>query len=461
MLYKDSVLAERAEQANVAQFVSFGPGKRPLARHVCIRGFSNTARLTLERLIAQLLHVTLEHSVNVRAFDPEQPKAHEFIYGLKSTTEVVAHVRRLAAAGLYTIVNETVDVGDGGVSGVAYGGVIEFAPDDTPRCVEKPGTASLPRQVGLRLLETVYGFKPQLDQADNVRTEFSLHPLGRGVRNDHTIIWEEERTEPIELRAAISWPNVFSRLIGDKAFGLLLADALELPVPATTVMARRVAPFHFGRSTGTGEYWFRTCPREPAPGRFTTRRGWIDPFKLMALEDPEATDIASVLSQEGVGAAYSGAAAADRGMAARIIEGVRGGGQAFMLGTSPPERVPGPVVAAVEDLLSRATAQLGAVRLEWCYDGQRAWVLQLQQASTLPRGGVVYPGIARIEHHFAVQDGLEALRKLAKQLEGSGEGVVLEGNVGVTSHFGDVLRRAKIPSRIETSERYEAFNADA
>jgi hypothetical protein len=33
-----------------------------------------------------------------------------------------------------------VDIEDGGVSGVAYGDMLEFAPGDTPRYVEKPGT---------------------------------------------------------------------------------------------------------------------------------------------------------------------------------------------------------------------------------------------------------------------------------------------------------------------------------
>ena len=82
---------------------------------------------------------------------------------------------------------------------------------------------------------------------------------------------------------------------------------LDLPVPRTTVIARGVAPFRFGRTTETGETWIRTCPVEQVPGRFTTQRGWRDPFRLMAEEDPEGTKLSSVLAQEGVEAAYSGA----------------------------------------------------------------------------------------------------------------------------------------------------------
>lgn len=134
--FKDSILAELANHANVAQFASFGPGAEPAIRHVCIYGASTGEFKTVEGAVADLIRKSVERSVNVRAFDPEQPKSHEFLYGLSDVAEAVGHVRRLAAEGLFTIANETVDVGDGGVSGVIYGGVIEFAPDDTPRCVE-------------------------------------------------------------------------------------------------------------------------------------------------------------------------------------------------------------------------------------------------------------------------------------------------------------------------------------
>src|SRR5262249_6826164 len=148
--------------------------------------------------------------------DPYQPKAHEFLYGLTNVDEVASHVRRLAACGLYTIVNETVDIADGGVSGVQLGDIIEFAPDDTPRCVEKPGVASLPRLLALRLLRTVYGFAPDLEFPAGVRTEFSIHPARRGIRKSHTLVWELEQMSAIHLEPTFIWPNRFSRLIGDK-----------------------------------------------------------------------------------------------------------------------------------------------------------------------------------------------------------------------------------------------------
>jgi hypothetical protein len=85
-------------------------------------------------------------------------------------------------------------------------------------------------------------------------------------------------------------------MIGDKAFGLLMADRLGAHVPRTLVVARRIAPFTFGRETGSTEIWTRTCPVEPHPGLYTTLKGWTDPFALLQAEDPEGRVLASATS---------------------------------------------------------------------------------------------------------------------------------------------------------------------
>src|SRR5262249_24547277 len=156
-------------------------------------------------------------------------------------------------------------------------------------------------------LQRVYGFAPTFPTG-RWRIEFSIHPVPRGHREGHTILWEAEHEGSNQTVSHVRWPNRFSRFIGDKAFGLLLADCLGFWVPSTRVISRSVAPFSFGTSTGTGEPWIRTCPVEPVPGKFTTLRGWTDPFVLLAREDPDGRRIASVLSQEGVRTVYSGAA---------------------------------------------------------------------------------------------------------------------------------------------------------
>ncbi|HEX8128107.1 MAG TPA: hypothetical protein VF527_03330 [Pyrinomonadaceae bacterium] len=449
-LIKDAVLDRVSEMANVAQFVSFAPEVRQ--RYARIRDYEPNHKFeSVERAVETLLAASPDNSVNVRSFTPENPKSREFIYGLRTVEEAVAGVRRLAAEGLYTIVNETVNVGDGGVSGVALGDVIEVAPGDTPRAVEKPGTVSFAREMGLRLLERVYHFRPALDFAPDLRVEFSIHPLRRGFRHDHTIVWELEQVGLTHSTAETRWPNKFSRFIGDKAFGLLVADMLGLPVPATTVFARHLAPFTFGRETGTGETWIRTCPVVQDPGHYTTQRGWLDPFKLMHEEDPEATNIASVLAQEGIDATFSGSLIVQADGEIRI-EGTRGYGDRFMVGEAQLSVLPEETLVEVRRLYEAAARHLGAVRMEWVHakDG-RTWIVQLHRGRTSSQGAVIHKGEASVYHRFDVTRGIDELRKLISAVEGRGEGIILVGQVGVTSHLGDLLRKAEIPSRVEPS----------
>jgi hypothetical protein len=59
---------------------------------------------------------------------------------------------------------------------------------------------------------------------------------------------------------------------------------------------------------------------------------------------------------------------------------------------------------------------------------------------------IIVPGVASEFIDFKVKDGLESLRELISHLSRTGKGIRLVGNVGVTSHFGDVLRKSGIPS---------------
>lgn len=460
MHYKDAILDRLATRANVAQFVSFDPNLEQ--RYSRILGYeANCSFPSLREAIATILSQSFEGSVNVRSFDPSSPKSREFIYGLKEPGKVEEAVRRLASRGLYTIVNETIDVCDGGVSGVLLGDIIEFAPCDTPRCVDKPGTAALPRQLGLRLLETVYGFTPALDYDPSIRVEFSIHPLRRGFRHEHTIIWELEDIGASHTKAEIYWPNNFSRFIGDKAYGLLIADLLGLPVPEATVIGRRVAPFRLGHPTGSAEIWIRTCPTEQIAGKFSTYRGWHDPFKLMSEEDTQGDAIASILAQAGIEADYSGALVVPEKQEAEngqeiIIEGTQGYGDEFMTGRKKKTVLPDEVVSSVKNLYNKAASKLGPVRMEWVADRKQVWIVQFHRGATQSFGRTIYPGSASTYHEFEVEQGLEALRKLISTVEGKDEGIILVGDIGITSHFADVLRRAEIPSTIEPAQAVSA-----
>jgi hypothetical protein len=449
---KDEMLSRLAQHANVAQFVSFGPGRDLPQRHARLRGHRpDHTFVGAAEAVGALLALAGSGSVNVRSFAAGSPRGSPFSYGLTSGDDVLATLRARAAGGLHTIVNETIDVDDGGVSGVALGGLVEFAPGDTPRSVERPGTVALAHGQAVALVRTVYGFTPDLEAAPGERVEFSVHPLVAGVRQTHTVVWETERVGPAPLAKPLTWPNRFSRFLGDKAFGLLVADLHGLPVPATTVVGRRVAPFRFGRPTGGKEWWIRTCPAEPVPGRFTTQRGWRDPFALLSEEDPSGTAIASVLAQEGVAARWSGAALPD-GAGGLLVEGVAGSGEDFMLARAAPATLPEEVADDVRRVGSRAAAALGPVRFEWAHDGAVAWVVQLHLATVAASGATIYPGTPSRWRRFDPSLGLERLRELIATVP-PGEGVELTGDVGVTSHAGDLLRRAAIPSRLDGLRR--------
>ncbi len=442
------ILDRLARRGNVAQFVAFRPEGGAPRQSFCRMAGHEPNELFLDpwQAVDALLAVSGEGKVNVRSYLPDEPRSREFVYGLATTDEATSALLRLTAEGLHTIVNETIDVSDGGVSGVVQGATIEFAPDDTPRCVEKPGVASLPFTHGLELLTTVYGFAPELEAHDGERTEFSIHPRPRGWKRSHTLVWEHEGGVEPATPASSRWPNRFSRMIGDKAFGLLIADRLGAPVPRTLVVARRVAPFYFGRATGSTEIWTRTCPSEPHPGLYTTVKGWTDPFALLHAEDPGGQVLASVLRQDAVCAGHSGAAivGSDGELA---IEGRRGEGDRLMLGLDRPEPLPGFVADEVRSLHRRLSSTLGPVRLEWVHDGTRAWVVQLHLGATSSAGSILVPGQAEEWVRFPVERGLAELRRALDRLP-AGAGLVLVGEVGLTSHVADLVRKAGAPARL-------------
>jgi hypothetical protein len=445
---KDRSLDELARVGNVAQFVSFAPeGGHATQQFSRVAGHEpNHVFATNYDAIVSLLASSPDGTINLRSFTPDSPRSRDFYYGLADADEAHSIAARLSREGLFVIANETVDVSDGGVSGVVQGGVIEVAPDDTPRCVEKEGVASLPIAWGLSIIRCVYGFQPDIVDAGKGRLEFSVHPKPRGWRKTHTLMWEYEASDSAPVNASLSWPNRFSRHIGDKAFGLLIATAIGLPVPKTTVFARRVAPFSFGEPTGSFEVWTRTCPIEQEPGRFTTVKGWIDPFKLLLMEDPNGSAIASILSQSAVRARFSGAAITDRD-GRPVIEGAQGEGDRFMLGEKAPESLPSQIISDVEKMYAKVVSALGAVRFEWVHDGEGVWIVQLHKGGTSSDAAMLVPGEATEWAVFKASQGLENLRHFLAELPDN-VGVQIEGEVGLTSHFADLLRKTRRPARI-------------
>lgn len=442
---KDTVLAQLSTEHNVASFVSFTP-YTPRLRYQVLPGVGLRRDASVEVAIENLIAASPSKSVNVRTFTPLTSKGNPFYYGLTTVDQALERVQSSAADGYYTIVNETLDVHDGGVSGVSLGGVLEFSPDRTPRGVEGEGSARFPVELGNRLLKTVYGEFVTVPHHAGQRIEFSVHPRNVGHRQEHVIVWEREDVEAVNLPAPISWPNAFSAMIGDKAFGLMVADLCGAHVPRTTVISRRVAPFLFGRSTQTAEWWLRTAPREQDPGRFTTVKGWTDPFALLAKEDVDGK-LASVLAQESVRATYSGATVPTSGDSANLVEGVAGYGDAFMLGESETVDLPGRVQSQVQEVISKLTEVLGPVRIEWAADGRDVWVLQLHARPGDLDAGQISPGEADEWVRFDPKGGLDQLHDLVDHALEVGAGIEVTRPIGVTSHVGDILRKAHVPAR--------------
>ena len=237
--FKDEGLNALAEIGNVAQFVSFAPEKSPQQRFSRVRGCKANHRFaSLREAIEVLLVAAPERRINLRTFRPGRPEGNPFIRELSDVDEIISRILNLACEqGFYVIANEAIDIHDGGVSGVMQGGQIEFAPDATPRCVDDPevDTAELPTEVALRMLQAVYGVPLSFPSDKGARIEFSVHPGRRGWKHEHSVIWQWDRIQgQPELRWG-KWPHAFSRMLGDKAYGLVVADSVGLLVPRTLV----------------------------------------------------------------------------------------------------------------------------------------------------------------------------------------------------------------------------------
>ena len=410
----------------------------------------------LKNCIIDLIKYSNSKAINIRSFSIKAMKGNNLVYGKNADDidEIIDIIYENCNANKYSIINEMIDVNDGGVSGVVFGNIIEFAPNDTPKCVEKPNVCFLEKNMGIHMLKTVYGFSPKFNFEDKYRVEFSLHPRREGILREHTIIWEYEEFEKQKYDIKMKWPNKFSQFIGDKTFGLIVADYLGFNVPYTTVISRNIAPFSFGKETGLKEKWIRTVPIVKEPGKYYTGDKWVDPFLLMQSEESKGSkeiNIASILSQSAVESIYSGGAIVAKDEENDIIEGVVGKGDDFMLGIHKKNSLPASLLDSLKVLLNRIRGYysiLGEVSIEWVFDGTQIWIVQLNQLNNSGRGKVIVFGNPIAYEKFSVSEGLERLREKINEVKEKNIGIELLGDVGLCSHFGDLLRQSKVPSFI-------------
>lgn len=454
-LLKDDKLSFMYEKmgCNIARYISVAPSKE--IRYINI-DMEYEYKDNLKNCIIDLIKYSNSKAINIRSFSIKAMKGNNLVYGKNADDidEIIDIIYENCNANKYSIINEMIDVNDGGVSGVVFGNIIEFAPNDTPKCVEKPNVCFLEKNMGIHMLKTVYGFSPKFNFEDKYRVEFSLHPRREGILREHTIIWEYEEFEKQKYDIKMKWPNKFSQFIGDKTFGLIVADYLGFNVPYTTVISRNIAPFSFGKETGLKEKWIRTVPIVKEPGKYYTGDKWVDPFLLMQSEELKGSkeiNIASILSQSAVESIYSGGAIVAKDEENDIIEGVVGKGDDFMLGIHKKNSLPASLSDSLKVLLNRIRGYysiLGEVSIEWVFDGTQIWIVQLNQLNNSGRGKVIVFGNPIAYEKFSVSEGLERLREKINEVKEKNMGIELLGDVGLCSHFGDLLRQSKVPSFI-------------
>lgn len=412
-------------------------------------------------LIKDLLKNSLDNSVNIRTYtDDMKSKGNPFVYGLRDLESILRGIIDLREQGYNLILNETIDVNDGGVSGVLLNGVAEFAPFSTPRSVENDAVCRLPSLVAVKMLSDVYSLegrtledieKLESMSREGKRIEFSIHPNEVGY-----LVWDIEDMESnkkLDLRLlnqCIMVPknNKFSEMLGGKTFNLLLLNSMSIDIPKTTVVSKFLPPFTFGNK-GNRNVWTRTSPKYKLPGKYITEKGYISPSELLSEENP------TVLYQREIDVLYSGSALYKGENAPLVVEGVRGFGTKFMVGNVPPEKLPFEVMDKVRETVKSLKSTFDkhgicnpTFTVEWGYSKyEEVEIFQLNFTEDTGRGHMIVRPSSSVKNYkeYHTSEGLDNFRDFLQSIS-EYEGVKLIGNVGITSHFCDILREEKIPS---------------
>ena len=220
-------------------------------------------------------------------------------------------------------------------------------------------------------------------------------------------------------------------------------------VPKSLVLSRELPPFTFGKTIDNNQpLWTRTAPKQKDSGRFHTSSKWQDPFLLMQKEEEKCDNdinIASLIIQQGIEAKYSGAGLLNKEI--KIIEAVKGYGDDFMLGLkSNKEDVAHLFKDSFIDTLLKVFSNCS---FEWVIDNKDSiWIVQVNQIKGEFTEHDIVLGDCKEYIYFDTDKGLDELRELIQTIKGKDVGINLIGNVGVTSHFGDILRINNIVSKI-------------
>lgn len=412
--------------------------------------------------IIELLTHSKEGSVNIRTWRKDREKGSEFIYGLTSVDEIVSKLNKLRSEGYEILLNETIDKDDGGISGVMLGNIVEFAPFSTPRNVENGNVCRLPIDIAIRILAYTYNlsvttFNKLMNLSkiskEGHRIEFSVHP-----KHPQYTVWEIDTLEGRQSPKFINVPQDcdFSKMIGNKTFGLLLMSAMNINVPNSEVINMYLdEKFKFGlyENKQSDYKWLRPAPKIKEPGKYDSIRSKkLDIPKRIREWDKE---ISSYIIQDDVNSEYSGSAIMRENWRV-IVEGVEGTGEDFMVGKKEVESLPKSIIDKVIRTLLELRLDFeknGIINttfsIEWGIVDRTVIIFQfnfIEDDSN--EDWIVEPKNGDTTYiDYNVERGLEEFRDLTSKIK-EGQGINLIGNIGITSHFGDLLRKYRIPSRI-------------
>lgn len=457
---------------NVAQFFSVSPVVEDCTmddfmrmRAKCRRikpSINNVEDTRIVELVDTLLSQSNSGKVSIRTFTRDQSSGNPLKLGLSNRDEILNILYKNSIDGYYSIVNEYIDICDGGVSGVICNDVIEFSPNDTPRCVEKDGVCRLPARIGIKMLRIIYGVNIGFLWKKNKRIEFSIHTKKIGYLDKLYTVWEITDTNEFDenIKVPIMYPNNFSKHIGNKTFGLILAHILGLNVPSGIVINRNIRPFTLTTNPKRlpDDTIMRPAPSIKLPGEIDSKFEYTDVFEFMK-EGME--NVPSLILQERVLAEYSGAAQITEDCQRCDIEGVQGFGDKFMLGMQEPGELPSKVIDKLEgsfDKIKEYRELLGDINLEWVYS-DRVWIVQFDCVNNENKAisftteepeswvQIAVPETNLKQFRESVEDLLEQ-----RDITGTNFGIEIRGNIGMLSHYGDIIREYNIPAKITKSK---------
>ena len=115
-----------------------------------------------------------------------------------------------------------------------------------------------------------------------------------------------------------------------------------------------------------------------------------------------------------------------------------------MLGEQKDEKLPQKIVKAVRETYEFTHHFVGPSGVEWVFDGNAVWVVQLNQADSQKQQVSFDNNIEWVEFHFS-KGKLEDFRRKVMELRGSSKGIIIIGGVSPLSHLGEIAENQGIP----------------